>query len=927
MTRIPIDFSPLYGPRGIVAFDQIPEELRALPNWVMWREERREQGDGAPKPTKVLCTIYGVYAKSTDPRTWTTFDEVRRTYRVGGEFAGIGFVFQENDGYVAIDLDHCITREEKVDEDGEVVYGPEHLSDFAKRIVEQCDSYTEISPSGTGLHIIVKGRHPGARRKHQGLGFEMYANARYFTMTGDRWPGTPATVEERGSELVTLYASIFGSDESGSGGSGSSGRLGEDGVETLDLDDGAFDAKRPRVISKERARLLNAGKWRGGYPSQSEAEFALCIYIAAHQENPTVESVDRVIRKGGLYRPEWDRKSKGEATIRNALRAVARMGTRAVESGVEGVGTIGQQATHTEAHPGSDRSDDNEDTGLTGAGVVDITQYRNDRSNGVGGTNGVIGSNGHTNGSAQETFADSPLYVVEDDDGGGAVDGDGAWDEEVDEGDDGGEGDERGGDGSSSTGLSVDEQEPAMRPRTDIGNAERLALRYGGPDGEAIYVPEIGWYAWNGIRWKRDMDKGIMRMAINTVRAIYREAQLLPTAAAREEHGDHAMKSESGTHLREMVHIAETQTAFIVQREQLDADPWLICCVNGVIDVRTGKLTAHRKDAYITKAVPVVYDPDIDCSKVMQFLDAVTDGDEEYRDFILRAIGYALTGDVSEEVMFLVYGGTETGKSTFLVAMKALFADYCITIPHDTLLARKNTGAIRNDIAMLRGARMAISSELKRGAVLDEDMVKRLTGGDQVTARFLNKEFFEFKNTAKFFITANDSPKLDVGDDATMRRILRLPFDHRMTPRDPNIKKWMATAEASMQWLALAVRGAQDWLGQGAQSAVAGMTIGGLRPPECVIESTNAYKEESDPIAEFVRDCCVVGGDSHVYAGELYQAYVKYASGSGMSKQEMMTSTAFGRKLADRFEKKHTVRGALYHGIGLLIEDVEDLHL
>ena len=180
-----------------VQTENIPDELRTVPRWVTWKNVVKK---GETKPSKVLFDPNtGKYGNSTDPAKWTDFDGAVGAYQDGG-YTGIGIVFVAEDDLMGVDLDHCL--------DGDT------LTDWAAAIVEQLDSYTEISPSGTGLKIFIRAKKPGATCKkiidHETEeAVEIYEKTRYFTVTGNRWPGTPATVEPRHDELNDLYHSLF----------------------------------------------------------------------------------------------------------------------------------------------------------------------------------------------------------------------------------------------------------------------------------------------------------------------------------------------------------------------------------------------------------------------------------------------------------------------------------------------------------------------------------------------------------------------------------------------------------------------------------------------------------------------------------------------------------------------------------------------
>ena len=162
-----------------INFDVIPSALRDLPQWVLWRREERKG-----KLTKVPYTPYGSLASSIDPQTWSTFEITRKAYEKGG-YDGLGFVFVRELGLTAIDLDHC--RDPSTGE----------IDGWALDIIERFNSYTEVSPSGEGVHILIKGSLPpgviGRKKYLKGEGYrplagiEMYSGGRYFTMTGDSY--------------------------------------------------------------------------------------------------------------------------------------------------------------------------------------------------------------------------------------------------------------------------------------------------------------------------------------------------------------------------------------------------------------------------------------------------------------------------------------------------------------------------------------------------------------------------------------------------------------------------------------------------------------------------------------------------------------------------------------------------------------------
>jgi putative DNA primase/helicase len=265
----------------------IPQELKAHPNWVVWRTEER---DG--KPTKVPYHPDGYKASSTDPGTWSTFDEADVASIA---YDGLGFVFTGTP-FAGVDLDHVL--------DGD------NLDPQAAEIVTVLSSYTERSPGGDGLHIIIKGELPEGRRRKGNV--EMYDAGRYFTMTGDHWPTTPTTIEERGAQLAMVHRAVF--SENG-GGPQPAPRPSE----PLDMSDRDLIERAMAAENGDKFRRL----WRGdtsAYPSPSEADLALCGLLAFWTQGDE-SRIERLFRQSGLMRDKWGRDDYRRRTISKAMES------------------------------------------------------------------------------------------------------------------------------------------------------------------------------------------------------------------------------------------------------------------------------------------------------------------------------------------------------------------------------------------------------------------------------------------------------------------------------------------------------------------------------------------------------------------------------------------------------------------------------
>lgn len=273
-------------------WDKIPADLKHRMQWVLWRREGKE---------KVPYRTNGEHASPKNKKHWTTFE---KAVAASGDYDGIGFVFTSDDPFVGIDLDDCVS------EDGE-------LSDFAVEQVELFDSYTEYSQSRTGVHIIVLGEVNGPGRNTEQ--FEIYDRGRFFVVTGDVVDGTSPEVLDRQEEVFVLYASTWVSEA----------------ATTVALHKSAApsDTAVLREIQKSRNRDKFDRLWRGDwravssfgrsrYPSQSEADAALC-QILCFWLGPDPHRIDAFFRKSGLMRDKWDscrgKSTYGEITIAKAI--------------------------------------------------------------------------------------------------------------------------------------------------------------------------------------------------------------------------------------------------------------------------------------------------------------------------------------------------------------------------------------------------------------------------------------------------------------------------------------------------------------------------------------------------------------------------------------------------------------------------------
>lgn len=442
-------------------------------------------------------------------------------------------------------------------------------------------------------------------------------------------------------------------------------------------------------------------------------------------------------------------------------------------------------------------------------------------------------------------------------------------------------------------------------PLTDMGNGERLVLRHGRDIRWSKHREE--WLVYDGARFRWDDLMRIQQLAKETVRAIKAEIAHTADPDVRKAVIKHAAASEAVAGYSNMIRAASSEPGVPVLITELDRDPWLLNVLNGTLDLRTGKLRQHQREDLISKLAPVRYDPAATCPTWERFVLQVMKDRQHLADFLQRAAGYALTGDVREQVLFFFWGSGSNGKTTFLKALLELVGDYGRQAAPDLLLDKRNESH-PCDVADLVGSRMAICVETDEGKFFNEAKVKQLTGGDRQKARFMRENWFEFEPTYKIFLASNPKPQIRGTDDGIWRRFVMVPFEasFKGAQKDEQLpNKLRAELPGILNW---ALRGLAEWQRQG------------LSPPAEVLDATRKYRAEEDPLAAFLAECCLTTERSaFVLAADLYRSYLTWAERNGL--RFPVSQKKFGGVLKlkgfDNSDKdQHGF--AIWRGVGLL---------
>lgn len=749
----------------------IPDELKQLNNWCVWKFEKRNG-----KRTKIPFNAEtGEFAKSNDKSTWSSYETAVNAEGVDG----IGFFFEPP--YLGIDIDD-------IDDDLHRFKQGDKLDNIVSEFNEAFKSYTEVSPSGNGLHIIVKGKIPGSRRRKGNI--EMYDSGRFFTMTGKTIGKYKDVTEVSEQVFKTIYEKYL-PDNTVKYPTTNNYQQNIHNLSEIDVINEIYKSKQAKLFDD-----LMKGNYEPYYTSHSEADMALANILAFWCARD-YSQMDSIFRQSNLYRDKWDEKRKnstyGEQTLFKAINEA------------NNIYTPKQQ---TEDNP--------------------------------------------------LRYALSKLF-----------------------------------DNQEET------KEFPIRSYDDTGNADRFIDRYGNLYKYSYIANKF--YIYDGMKWKID-DKGSIRKLIDEMIESIKDEKIIHGDDVTEEEAREFFqkyyKKTRGTQAKKNI-MNELMHRRPATPDDFDRDDMLINVANGYIDLTSRELYKHDINKMFSQITNTDYTEKMQPAVWLDFLNDIFAGDQEVIRYIQKALGYSLTGSTREQIMFILFGKGRNGKSIFVEVISEILGDYSNNMQAKSLMVKKNDN-VNTDIARLSKARFVTSSEPNEGFRFDEGLIKQLTGGDKVTARFLYAEEFEYTPKFKIWVSTNHKPIIRGTDDGIWRRLVLIPFDVQIPEEkvDKDLKyKLLREAPAILNWMA---EGAYMWMQEG------------LAMPEKLKEASKAYRNEMDVIEQFIEDECKRVDDGKEKANELYELYKKWANDNGNYK---MSNKDFGIKMKEKFKYKKTNSGMFYFGL------------
>jgi len=458
--------------------------------------------------------------------------------------------------------------------------------------------------------------------------------------------------------------------------------------------------------------------------------------------------------------------------------------------------------------------------------------------------------------------------------------------------------------------------------------------------GRLLFCPDpnLGWHWWDGHHWNPDQSMRVMEAMDGVVKRLRDESdnQWRLHRQAKKEGREDDMKT-ADHRARSMWKMAKQLNGTRVRTSVLrqaaagwdtppwDRNPWLLPVANGVVDLKTGQLrTGHPAD-FLRAGLPIAYDSTAECPTITTFLQDIMEGDGEMVDYLLRVLGYSLTGLTIHHKIWIFCGRGRNGKGTLMELMKDLMGPLATPIQTEMLLEQRfsrSSSAATPDVVDLLGKRVVWASETSENRRFSTDVIKRLTGADTLKGRPLQGSMMEIRPTHKMFVLANDKPTAPASDQAFWDRAIVVDFPLRFVEDEPQGKNERKMDVNLPEKLAQELPGFLRLL---VESCLRWQQVG-IKPPQKVTTEIKKYRADMDDLGRFLNDKCAHIVGAKIKAGELFSEYETWAKDNGI--KNPWTSIRFGREMKARgMPQEYDKRYYSWIDIELLHDFNEDRNL
>jgi putative DNA primase/helicase len=409
------------------------------------------------------------------------------------------------------------------------------------------------------------------------------------------------------------------------------------------------------------------------------------------------------------------------------------------------------------------------------------------------------------------------------------------------------------------------------------------------------------WLVWSRHYWRPDEDGLVNRLWLDVLATRYSRALGADEQKRAQLIDDVQAAGATNSAIVSGLSIASSMEPIATMADAWDSDPWLLCCENGVVELRTGRLRPGRPDDMISRSTGIAYEPDAPCPRWTRFLQEVFAGDDELVAWYGLLVGTSLVG-VVQELLAIHYGLGNNGKSVTVQALRHAIGDYAVVIPVETLVnAKRAAGEATPDLMALRGARIAFTAEPDQAAKLRGGVLKRLASVDRMTGRSLYGMTQTWEPTHTVHLATNHLPAVDDATEGFWRRVALVPWkvrfrkpgeDGTAPPEDPELAATLASEG----------RGILAWAVRGAVAHAAGRS---LHPfPAAVRARTDAYRTDEDKLGEFIAERVEYQEGASVPVGAMFAAYLDWCEAATVPPPDRL-----GRKqFANGFEERGRVQ-------------------